>query len=453
MRIKLGSVRTRLTLWYAGTLAIILLVFGISVYFFVRANLHALVDTQLDGDVALLTQTLTAPSKQIAEIESRGLLNFFHVLEDNRLIHVSSAWTHAGLDQAITQKHFGKSWLWLSPTDRCFQLKHAAWVVGDRNYDVIVGRDTDQIHDSLHRLAWVLLIGSPMALLFSLLGGYMLATRALLPIQDMADKARFINAENMSHRLTIRNPDDEIGSLATVLNDTFTRLDDAFERLRRFTQDAAHELRTPLAVIRSVGEVGLQHQRGTDEYREVIVSILEEADRLARLVDGLLTLTRADSGRFNVDRKPEDIAALCWEVTDCLRVLAEDKQQTLTFRADALLSAIVDRDTLRLALFNIVANAIQFTPERGEIHIRLLSNVSGRPAIEINDNGPGIAKVHQEQVFERFYRIDPSRSHETGGAGLGLAIARWAVESNGGWIEIDSTIGLGTRFRINLAMD
>jgi signal transduction histidine kinase len=180
--------------------------------------------------------------------------------------------------------------------------------------------------------------------------------------------------------------------------------------------------------------------------------MLEEADRLGRLVDSLLTLARAESGRFPVNLRPEDLSALCQGVVECLRVLAEDKGQTLTLDSAGELRAMIDRDTLRLALINIVANAIRFTPNGGRIYLRLQHHDDAKAVVEIEDNGPGIAREHQTRLFERFYRVDASRSHATGGAGLGLAIARWAVETHGGSIELDSEIGRGSRFRIVLPL-
>ena len=152
-----------------------------------------------------------------------------------------------------------------------------------------------------------------------------------------------------------------------------------------------------------------------------------------------------------MSRQPEDLHALCKEVVECLRVLAEEKSQRLTFTVSAGKSQVanIDRDTVRLALMNLVANAIRFTPETGEISV-VLRELESSIAIEIQDNGPGIAPQHHARVFERFYRVDPSRSHRTGGTGLGLAIARWAVETNGGHIELQSTLGQGSLFRIVL---
>jgi len=268
-------------------------------------------------------------------------------------------------------------------------------------------------------------------------------------LQHITQRTRSISAENLNERLDIKNPHDELGQLSTILNDAFSRLDDTFKRLKRFTQDAAHELRTPLAVLRSVGEISLHKPREAEAYREVIGSMLEEVDRLGRLVDGLLTLARAESDQYSAPRKAEDLQSLAQEVVECLLVLAEEKNQILTCDAPKPLISNIDYDTVRLALMNLVANAIRFTPVGGTIKVSL-RDCGKSAAIEIQDDGPGIAAEHHPHIFERFYRVDSSRSHDTGGTGLGLAIARWAAEANNGRIELESIAGQGSLFRIVL---
>jgi heavy metal sensor kinase len=266
----------------------------------------------------------------------------------------------------------------------------------------------------------------------------------------MADKAREITADSLNERLPVGNPKDEFGRLATVFNDTLSRLHDSFDRLRRFTADASHELRTPLTAVRSVGEVALQVPLDSGGYRDVIGSMLEEVDRLTRLVDSLLTLTRADSGATRPVREVVELAVLAGNVAEHLRVLAEEKQQSLSVQSAARVEAVCDPAILRLGLMNLLHNAIKYTPYGGAIHIRATATASGQPSIEVQDTGPGIPAAHQERIFERFYRVDSGRARESGGAGLGLAIARWAVAANGGRIELESEESKGSLFRIVL---
>jgi signal transduction histidine kinase len=248
----------------------------------------------------------------------------------------------------------------------------------------------------------------------------------------------------------VSNSADEFGRLASVFNETLARLDTAFEQLRRFTADASHELRTPLTAIRSVGEVALQRSLSTESYREVIGSMLEEVDRLTRLVENLLLLTRAEAGRIPLTRAAFDLCDLVAGVSDGLRVLAEEKNQELSVETAGPVAMECDETVLRQGITNLLHNAIKFTPPKGIIRVAARSTAGGDAVIEVEDSGPGIPAADQQRVFERFYRVDQARSRDTGGTGLGLAIARWAVEANGGRIELESVAGQGTLFRVVL---
>src|SRR5207248_1237214 len=202
--------------------------------------------------------------------------------------------------------------------------------------DMLAQRPDGPLAQNLNQLIYILFLGLPGAVAISGLGGYLLARRALAPIERMSERARSINAERLNDRLPVDNPDDELGRLATVFNDTLTRLESSFEQMRRFTADASHELRTPLTAIRSVGEVGLRGKRDETAYREIIGSMLEEVDRLALLVDRLLMLSRGDTGRANLSTDVVDIPELAKEVAEQLSVLAEEKGQSVQVRCDAV---------------------------------------------------------------------------------------------------------------------
>jgi heavy metal sensor kinase len=249
--------------------------------------------------------------------------------------------------------------------------------------------------------------------------------------------------------LIVEDGEDEFGRLATVFNETLARLEESFERLRRFTSDASHELRTPLTAIRAVGEVGLREPRRAEQYREIVGSMLEEVDRLARLVDSLLTLSRADAGRITLHPERVDLAALAREVSAHLGVLAEEKRERLDLDAAGPVEIAADRAILRLAVVNLIDNAIKYAPPGSAVGVAVAAD-DGTARLAVRDRGPGIAREHQARVFDRFHRADAGRSRDAGGAGLGLAIARWAVEAHGGRIEVESADGEGSTFTIVL---
>ena len=305
----------------------------------------------------------------------------------------------------------------------------------------------------IRALAVIFLAGIPFALILAVLGGYFLAGRALSPVKAITRKANEINAESLSERLPVLNPNDEVGSLASVFNDTLARLDVSFQQLRRFTSDASHELRTPLTSIRSVGEVALQGFMDKKSCQEAIGSMLEETERLTHLVDNLLTLARGDAGKANLTPQAKDLSVLVGEVVEELRVLSEEKSQTLS--SDSLPSIMVtaDETTLRQAVSNVLHNAIEHTQKKGHVKVVTARTEDGNAIIDIIDDGPGIPEPERKKVFERFYRVDRARSRKEGGVGLGLAIARWAVEVNGGVIEFRDKQGSGTHCRITLPAD
>jgi len=305
------------------------------------------------------------------------------------------------------------------------------------------------LRDTLWTLAAILATGIPFAAGLAIAGGYFLAGRVVSPVGAMAQKAREISAESLAKRLPVDNARDEFGQLATVFNDTLSRLQDAFERLRRFTADASHELRTPLTAMRSVGEVALQNTLDTGTYRDVIGNMLEEVDRLTHLVESLLMLTRADSGKVQLTPEALDLGGLVGHVIEQLRVLADEKQQELTLRAPIRVHVMGDDALIRHALMNLIHNAIKYTPNGGTITVDV-NATGGRAIIEVRDTGPGVPATHRHRIFDRFYRVDASRSREEGGVGLGLAIARWAVEANGGQIELASDGTAGSLFRVIL---
>jgi heavy metal sensor kinase len=301
----------------------------------------------------------------------------------------------------------------------------------------------------LGEILFVLTVGFPLTVLLAGAGGYVLAGRALAPIDHLAAEAKRITAERLHARLTVPNAHDEIGRLAAVINDTYARLESSFDQLRRFTSDASHELRTPLSVMRGIGELSLGETRPAGEYREALSSILEETDRLTRLVDTLLRLSRADAGSIELSRVVIDAAQLARDVASSLMPLAEERGQRLTVEGGAV-PVSCDPFVIREALTNVVDNAIKYSPAQSTITLRVGRN-GDHARVSVADQGAGIDRQHHDRIFDRFYRIDEGRSRDGGGAGLGLAIAKWAVEANGGQIGLESS-DRGSVFHITLPL-
>jgi signal transduction histidine kinase len=281
---------------------------------------------------------------------------------------------------------------------------------------------------------------------------YLLARKALAPVDALRRSADAITANRLSDRLPVPNPDDELGRLATTVNAMIGRLERSFGEMRRFTADASHELRTPLTAIRLEAEAVSDRAGTVAECKVLAGSILEECGRLARLTDQLLALAREDAGI--ADREPErvDLGGLVGGVADALRAVAEAKQVTMA--TDLAPGAVVKGDPIRLRqlAMNLIDNAIKYTPEGGSVRVAV--GPSDRSAVVVvADTGVGIPADHLPRVFDRFYRVDKARSRELGGTGLGLSIARSIVTAHGGSIELASRPGSGSTATVVLPLD
>src|SRR5437870_742179 len=433
IRVTPKSVRVRLTLWHIAVMLAVLGVYAAAVYAFVRNNSSHLLDERLhddfdwasdmlaqrpDGPVSPYDETGEgdSPWLQVWSLEGRLLYD----TPEARRIPVPRS-----IQLAVAAKEEDRI-VTVPEVSPPYRVMTGGARIGGRPVLVQVARSEGPIAQNLNQLIYILFLGLPGAMAIAGIGGYVLARRALAPIDRMAERARSINAERLNDRLPVDNPHDELGRLALVFNDTLTRLESSFDQMRRFTADASHELRTPLTAIRSVGEVGLRGRKGETAYREVIGSMLEEVDRLALLVDRLLMLSRADTEKPNLSIDIVDISQLADEVVEQLSVLAEEKNQSLHVHCDAVPRWIGDRMVLRQALLNLLDNAIKYTPVGGAINVHVKQAQAGIN-IDVIDSGPGIPQELRSRIFDRFYRVDKARSRENGGTGLGLAISKWAV--------------------------
>jgi heavy metal sensor kinase len=455
-------VRTRLTGWYVAVLAAVLLIYGAFTSALLLYQLRAQLDHQAiedletvegllsfapDGRVVLRSDYHDHPNPEelvdrLMEVWSTdGRLLYRNDLLGNRALGAPPQ-TGEGVDS------YSQRSVRLADSMRV-RLVSKRHVLEGHPTVIRVGFSEARVWQRFRQMALGLLVGLPLALGLAGLGGYFLARQALGPVDRMARRAREINAERLSARLNVENPEDELGQLAQAFNETLARLERSFDQLRRFTADASHELRTPLTAIRSVGEVGLRDYASAEEYREVIGSMLEEAARLTQLVESLLLISRADAGQIRLERSRIELLPLVREVASLLEVLADEKRQTIAVEGDAASGVEADPVILRQVLINLLDNAIKYSPMGGSIRIRVLRGAEQTVTVEVEDTGPGIALEHRERVFDRFYRIDAGRARSAGGAGLGLSIAKWGAEAHGGRLELECP-ARGAVFRLIL---
>jgi heavy metal sensor kinase len=457
------NVRSRLTLWYVLVLA------GLLALYAGVASLFLFLSLREDFDQNLLQDLETVEGMLAKEPNGGVSLHSSHPgAAEPRIGHFIEVWSPQGSllyrsaalqDQTLGGPPSPDEGLHdPSPSTRRLpngtrvRLASSVYHIEDQRVVLRVAYSEEGLWRELGEFGEVLLLGFPIALLLAGFGGYALARKALAPIDSMATQTKKISAERLGERLSIENTEDELGKLGTVFNEMLGRLQAAFDQLRRFTADASHELRTPLTAIRSVGEVALQDQRSPAEYRDVIGSMLEEVDRLTRLAESLLALSRADAGHVQFQREDISLVCVAKEASSLVEVLAEEKRQQIDIAGDANLLVSVDRLILRQAIVNLLDNAIKYSPPGSQILVRVQSEGDKQVLLDVADQGPGIPSEHQSHVFDRFYRVDRARTREWGGTGLGLSITRWAVEAHGGEITLKSEEGHGSTFRVSLPL-
>jgi len=457
-----STLRARFALWVALLLLAGLAAFGAFVYYSLAEGLYESIDESLELSVAQVMTTLTvedgrmhlteSPSvtgEHADELRERGLTirilgpsgQVFQAYGRYRDMPVAAE----DLDFARTREHAEVTRA--DPSGRA-SIRQLTTPIEDRGQ--VVGfiqvlHSLEEVDETLSRLLTALFVGGPALVLFAALGGYALASRALAPIDAITRTARRISAEDLSARLGLPATDDEVGRLAMTFDGMLARLEDSFRRERQFAADASHELRTPLAALQAILSVIRERPRTAEEYREALDDLAGVADRLQSLTENLLRLARSEA------RPPPvldlvDLSTLVDDVVEALRPLAEQKGLAVKTDIAAGLRTPGDRDDLIRLMVNLVDNAIRYT-EQGTISVTARPGADGA-RVEVADTGIGIPTPHLARIFDRFYRVDPSRT--AGGAGLGLAIARQIAADHAGTIEATSVIGKGATFVVCL---
>jgi heavy metal sensor kinase len=333
-----------------------------------------------------------------------------------------------------------------------------AWVGSDRQLTargprgtrLLVGKNADPIFADLQTFAGTLAGTAASVLTLGLVGGWVVSRRIFRPVAAIADTASRISATNLDERIDETRVDTELAGLAGVLNDTFDRLRTAFARQQRFTADASHELRTPLAVIRSHADLALAKPRSDEEYRQALAACRTAAGRMTAIVQGLLTLARADAGPVEVRRDLVPLDRVIEESVTLFQPLAKESGVTLDWQA-APLVVPGDRPAVAQVVGNLVENAIRYNRPGGAVRVRLEER-DGAAELTVVDTGIGIPAVDLPHVFDRFYRVDKARSRASGGTGLGLAIVRTLVDAHGGTVTVESTPDVGTTVWVRLSL-
>jgi heavy metal sensor kinase len=461
------NLRTRLTLWYVAVLAVLLLLYAALVFAFQ----YALLTRQLAHDEVQDVITVEG----LLYFDAQGVLqlhqDYFsrpqsHLLVDRlmevrdlsgNLLYRSPTLQGMALDGAVHDgegdKGFDERVVRLRDGSYVFLVSHIHGLQG-RTLVIRLGYSLAPLRARMLQFLGLLVIAIPLALAVAGAAGHLIARRALRPLETMTHRAEGITASNLSQRLETQNPDDELGQMAKVFNHLLDRLEQAFVQLQRFTADAAHELRTPLASLRTIGEVALERDPSEGTYREALEDILEESARLSETIDSLLLLAKAETTQPANVQAEFIVADVVNEVLNLLEIVIEEKHIRVLQEQEAAGHVRVrgDRSLFRVAIVNLLHNALKFSPNDSIFRIvySRSEDSQARLLVAFQDEGPGIQPGEHEKIFERFFtsRTPATASHS--GTGLGLAIVKLIVERIGGDVQFDREIRQGARCMLEL---
>lgn len=429
--------RVRLTLVYSGLLFLALVISGAAVTTLLRHRLSLRLDAALDHrlqgvenflvrETTATTQTtIPAELEEYASTQPEG--HYIEVLDEHDRVILKGAPVLApSRDRSRTFSLYGKS----------YRAKASA--------------SAEPIDDSVREIGFLMIGSSPVLLILIGAAGYWISSRSLRPVDEMTQAARSIGANNLGGRLPVPRSRDEISRLAEAWNEMLGRLEQSFSRMQRFTEDAAHELRTPLAALRTTTELLLRRDRDLQEYRDALAQIGAISERMTTLAEGLLSTARGETSADPQRLERLDLVSLVRGVAAEMQPLFDDKNLRLDVIVPAKPVRIeADSDGVRRVVAILLDNALKYSTPGGKVALSV-DGGSGGPSLEVADEGPGIPPESLTRIFDRFYRVDTSRDRRTGGYGLGLSIAQQIARAHQGQIVAESIAGQGSRFRFQL---
>jgi heavy metal sensor kinase len=462
--LKRLSIGVRLTFWYLGIFAVAQAIFGVGMWFILRENLHEVADSGLSTQVEDVRRFMDGLPADATVDDVRGAVTEEYSAEVGgdylQIVDSDGNWIYRSRDFAKQQfPAIAPSMLQKTLRrdarfgNQPFRVMSKRIEVHGRAYTVQTAISNREEMETLERFRRYLEMFAPVLLLVAGAVGSGLSRRALSPVDALTRTARTITGHTLSSRLEQLHTGDELQRLSDTLNEMLARIETAFTRVTEFTADASHELRTPISLMRTEAELALRRSRNEGEYREALRHILLEAERTTSLIEELLALARADSGRQTLNIQPIDLRSTLQEVASGWRAVASVRGLQFSERIlDAELRVLGDPAALRRVVNILLDNAFKYTQAPGGVVTLSAEERDGRALISVSDNGMGIAEGDQARIFERFYRVDKARSRELGGAGLGLAIAQWIVQQHHGKIHVESALGAGSIFRVELPM-
>ena len=461
------SIRFRLISWYACFSLLVAVAFSAYTYdrlgFYLRDVLAAQLERRANQIADHILSRIPSQGEEYAaeEIEARYTPGkndkFVRVTkEDGSLLYLSEAPTERSFlpDEVPKLQRTGAAHGMERidlPNGTRILIAVVPYEVGGIRYFVEVGGTTVGSSRVLHGMVVTLVLGLPVVTALAILGGYILVRRALAPVQRVTQAAREITLSHLERRLPEVDSGDEIASLTVALNQMIARLDESYQNNNRFTADASHDLRTPLTILRGELESLVVDRDMPAGLRDKLGSLLEEIERLVKIVEGLFALSRLDMGEAQAERVQFDLAALADTTAEQMILLAEERKIALSCDAAGVVEVKGDRTRLKQALVNLLDNAIKYTPHGGKITVSVKAE-DGLAKVEVADNGIGIQEEALPHVFKRFFRAPNVRASEIEGSGLGLAIIQAICNAHGGAVSVENTSPAGCRFTVELPL-
>jgi heavy metal sensor kinase len=461
MRLSTRSIRFRMTAWYVTVLTTCLLIFGVAIYEGLARYLTSATRSTLREEAGAIGENLLfdfdkrGPSyivREMGEDYSPEIKDRFIrvTLEDGTELYRSGRPRDGSFapEKIALNKIFRNG----APADESENTRiliETAWYRSPAGHRFFIenGASKEGIDKILRGLLWSLGLAFPIVVAGAAFGGYWVMRRSLASVDDITRQAQRITSRNLSERLTVIQSGDELERLSTALNHMIGRLEGAFHHINRFSADASHELRTPLTIIRGELESLVRDNDLSHEALEVLGSSLEEVERLTKIVEDLLVISRLDAGEVQLESTLVDLGSMAAATVEQLHILADEKELQLMYQSDPYVMILGDRWRLKQVIVNLVDNAIRYTRAGGVIHVRV-SGDSSTAVLEVSDNGIGIAAEDLPHVFERFYTTNKSRSREMGGTGLGLPIVKAICSAHKAEIHIRSEVARGTLIRV-----
>jgi heavy metal sensor kinase len=451
------TVRTRLTAWYFLVLIVSFALFGWVVDFGFRRSIAKTMDDSLQGNFATVQHVVSESLPkgidkvshelgELADIWGDGAA--LKVTDESRsLVFQSPAFAGTKIETAEDVKSGSYS---ANLNAIQYRISARKAPIGGRTFDVAVATPTEAFDEALDHFRLILKLASPMLIVLASLGGYWLSKQALEPVDEIIQTARSIGGQNLSSRLPVPLPRDELRRLTETLNEMLGRIESSMKRVTQFTADASHELRTPLALMRTTAEVALRRPRTERDYREVLEGVVTTSGEMTVLLSSLLQMARADAGAEILRFRRVDLIRCLRKVREQGAVLGEAKEIRVAGNfAEEPVWIEADAEAIERLFLIFIDNAVKYSPPGGEIRLRY-RKTDDAAVVEIQDTGIGVSDEDLPHIFDRFYKADPARCREQGSVGLGLSIANWIVDKHGGAIRVQSAPGVGSVFQVHL---